>query len=101
MNVATTNQLPSMTGVLRQATSLTPVWYSDKRCITLDASGMNMATLDFHSNDAAPSTALYDARIQVLNGSNSTHGGGSMYIYATNTYFYTPVYVLDWWYLVG
>ena len=56
---------------------------------------MNMATLDFHSNDAAPSTQLYDARIQVLNGSNSTYGGGSMYIYAANTYFYTPVYVLD------
>ena len=44
---------------------------------------------------------MYDARIQVLNGSNSTYGGGSMYIYAASTYFYTPVYMLNpggiWW----
>jgi len=92
-----------MTGVLRQATNLSPVWYSNNRCITLDVSSSNIATLDFHSNDAAcaPSTQLYDARIQVLNGSNSTYGGGSMYIYASSTIFYTPVYVLDpggiWW----
>ena len=95
VSVATTNQLPSMTGVLKQATTLSPVWYSNNRCITLDVSSSNIATLDFHSNDSATSTQLYDARIQVLNGSNSTYGGGSMYIYASGTNFYTPVYLLD------
>ena len=84
-------QLLIMTGILRQATTLSPVWYSNNRCITLDVSSANIATLDFDSNDAATSTALYDARIQVLNGSNITYNKGSMYTYESSTYFYTPV----------
>ena len=59
----TASQLSSKTCVLRQATTLTLVWSSNIKCITLDMSGAYIATLDFHINDGGTSPAMYDTRL--------------------------------------
>ena len=81
VSVATTNQLPNMTGVLRQATTLSPVWYSNNRCITLDVSNANILQLWI----SIVMTVLHQQLCMILgyrllNGSKSTYGGGSIYM---------------------
>ena len=60
--IATTNQLPNLTGYLKQGTTLTPVYYNTGRCISLGCDSANNSYLDFHCVDAA-TTSQTDVRI--------------------------------------
>ena len=90
--LATVNQLPNLTGYLKQAT-LTPVYYVAARCIQLGVDYLDAAYINFHST--APSlygySADYSTRIVSIGGSPSTSGQGYLNYYAAGHNFHGPV----------
>ena len=84
--IATTNQLPNLTGYLKQATTLTPVYYNTGRCISLGCDSANNSYLDFHCVDAA-TTSQADVRIQARGGSTGSNFTSALSCYGSNFYF--------------
>ena len=80
--IATTNQIPSLTGYLKQATGLSPAYYNTGRCITLGCDSANNSYIDFHCLDTG--TGNPDVRIQAYGATAGSNFIGDLSFYGSN-----------------
>ena len=77
--IATTDLIPSLTGYLKQASNLSPVYANSGRRIELGCDVFNYSYIDFHSADPfALYIADYSARIISYGGSSQVAGQGAL-----------------------
>ena len=78
---------------MKQATTLTPVYYTDARRIQLGVDYYNAAYINFHSTTQLLSGYLadYSSRIVSSSGSTSTTGQGYLSYYALGHIFYGSI----------
>ena len=82
--LATTNQIPSLTGYLQQSILHSPVYADPGRCIDLGCDYYQTAYINFQSSNVLFTgyTALYSARIVSSGGSITVTGLGVLNYYA-------------------